>query len=536
MSSSYFLESLLKVSEKAANIARVCRQNQHLFKLLVQEKKNEERNPRFLQDFKTLADVLIQETVKHDIGNQFSDIAGYIYGEETNSFTNTLGDTITVEVQKDQDSTAALLSKWPRDAPRETLYLASATHHRTSVVADARHAEVLDGDTIAANLLASEVHRDMVLAEVDAGSVPLPLNLELPLQSMAMWVDPIDSTAEYISGEEIKSPVADIFQSGLRCVTVLIGVFDRNTGTPVIGVINQPFYRQDANMWHGRCLWGVSYNGVNYCSLVPDQCDDIKKVVVLSRFENSALVSSLNCAGYSLAEAAGAGYKLLCVADGCADAFVLLKSSTYFWDTCGPHALLRSMGGGILDCKSITCMEGSELNKEISYTCGDQKDKSLGMSAFSNKGGFVASRDKQTLDKLVTLIAGLERIGNKKRYISRSSWKKVSSLNQSRCGYVLCVRCAVPLIDVHKGLANEHLIPGVCVCVLGDVMATSLTGVGVLWAFLSLAAALLCCSGFYLPFWIQVSCDRASCLPLKGQLSCSPLPRATRELRSVLLT
>jgi hypothetical protein len=36
-------------------------------------------------------------------------------------------------------------------------------------------------------------------------------------------------------------------------------------------------------------------------------------------------------------------------------------------------------------------------------------------------------------------------------------------------------------------------------------MATSLTGVGILWATLSLAAALLCCSGFYLPFWIQVS-------------------------------
>jgi hypothetical protein len=38
----------------------------------------------------------------------------------------------------------------------------------------------------------------------------------------------------------------------------------------------------------------------------------------------------------------------------------------------------------------------------------------------------------------------------------------------------------------------------------GVAMATSLTGVGILWAFLSLAAALLCCSGFYLPFWIQV--------------------------------
>ncbi|XP_072160701.1 LHFPL tetraspan subfamily member 6 protein-like [Bemisia tabaci] len=34
-------------------------------------------------------------------------------------------------------------------------------------------------------------------------------------------------------------------------------------------------------------------------------------------------------------------------------------------------------------------------------------------------------------------------------------------------------------------------------------MATSLSSVGVLWAFLSLAAAILCCSGFYLPFWVK---------------------------------
>ncbi|RZF43493.1 hypothetical protein LSTR_LSTR005229 [Laodelphax striatellus] len=34
-------------------------------------------------------------------------------------------------------------------------------------------------------------------------------------------------------------------------------------------------------------------------------------------------------------------------------------------------------------------------------------------------------------------------------------------------------------------------------------MASSLSSIGVLWASLSLVAALLCCSGFYLPFWIQ---------------------------------
>lgn len=61
------LESLIVVSEKAANIARICRQDRHLFQLLVQEKSQSEANPRFVQDFKTLADVLIQETIKHDI-------------------------------------------------------------------------------------------------------------------------------------------------------------------------------------------------------------------------------------------------------------------------------------------------------------------------------------------------------------------------------------------------------------------------------------------------------------------------------------
>lgn len=64
------LKALILVSEKAANIARVCRQDEHLFQLLVQKKKSDEANPRFVEDFKTLADVLIQEMVRHDIGKQ----------------------------------------------------------------------------------------------------------------------------------------------------------------------------------------------------------------------------------------------------------------------------------------------------------------------------------------------------------------------------------------------------------------------------------------------------------------------------------
>lgn len=50
-----------------------------------------------------------------------------------------------------------------------------------------------------------------------------------------------DSTAEYISGKESTSENG-IYESGLQCVTVLIGAYDFNSGMPVIGIVNQPFH------------------------------------------------------------------------------------------------------------------------------------------------------------------------------------------------------------------------------------------------------------------------------------------------------
>lgn len=42
--------------------------------------------------------------------------------------------------------------------------------------------------------------------------------------------------------------------------------------------------------------------------------------------------------------AAGSGYKLMCVVEGWADAYLLSKASSYKWDTCAPHAILRALG------------------------------------------------------------------------------------------------------------------------------------------------------------------------------------------------
>jgi len=63
------VRALIHASEKAAKIARIIKKEEELFNLLVQEKKDIEKNKRFVQDFKTLADVLIQESLKHDLSN-----------------------------------------------------------------------------------------------------------------------------------------------------------------------------------------------------------------------------------------------------------------------------------------------------------------------------------------------------------------------------------------------------------------------------------------------------------------------------------
>ena len=129
-----FLRNVIWSSEKAASIARACRKEDDLFQLLVevfkiyilfqiffllsnskkilkfyQEKKGDDKNPKYSHDFKTLADVLIQETVRHDLGKKYPGLKDDIFGEESNNFTNTLGESVQVQVCDTQDDTSKLL-------------------------------------------------------------------------------------------------------------------------------------------------------------------------------------------------------------------------------------------------------------------------------------------------------------------------------------------------------------------------------------------------------------------------------------------
>lgn len=55
-----------------------------------------------------------------------------------------------------------------------------------------------------------------------------------------------DGTSQYIQGKEREITDDEFCPSGLPCALVLIGVYLRATGEPVMGVINQPFTRKDS--------------------------------------------------------------------------------------------------------------------------------------------------------------------------------------------------------------------------------------------------------------------------------------------------
>lgn len=295
MTTKDLLAAIINASEKSANIARVCRRNEELFKLLIEEKSGSEKNERFLHDFKTLADVVIQETIKHDVGKLFPELVASIKGEEGNKFENKLGESVTVEITDDPNDTKALLLK------------------------------VLDGNEIAAEALTEEIHKSVSTDEAEK----LPeIVASIDITKVGIWIDPIDGTAEYINGGNLSTDIPNIERSGLKCATVLIGAYSKETSKPIMGVINQPFFQgSPEDGYTSKIFYGASINGENHHNIVDSQRDNAQKVAVISLAENRK--TSLQCAGYRTIVSNGAGYKILKVIENDASMYFLSKNSTF---------------------------------------------------------------------------------------------------------------------------------------------------------------------------------------------------------------
>lgn len=385
---SDILRELLRVSEKAANIARACRQQEALFQLLVQEKKDAEKNKKFAADFKTLADVLVQEVVKQNMENKFPGLGKKISGEESNEFTNDLGEKITVELRSTEEETAELLSR------------------------------VLDGNRPASEALAKVVHQDVDLTDPTLES----LEIRVPQDILGIWVDPIDSTYQYIKGSANVKSNQGIFPSGLQCVTILIGVYDLQTGVPLMGVINQPFVSQNLTTlrWKGQYYWGLSYMGTNIHSLqialskgtgggpqTENSDGELSRPLsaVISTSENEAIKAALSrvCGG-GVFPAAGAGYKSLCVVQGLVDIYIFSEDTTFKWDSCAAHAILRAMGGGMVDmkeCLARSPQPGLDLPQLLYHT---ENKGASGVDLWANKGGLIAYRSRPRLDTFLSCL------------------------------------------------------------------------------------------------------------------------------------
>lgn len=352
MSAIELLKEILKVSEKAANIARVCRADDHLFKLLVQEKAPEESNSRFEHDFKTLADCLIQEAVKYDIGKRFPALRDNIRGEENPKFTNAAGESTVVTVTEDRNETVENIAK------------------------------VLNDDKVAAERLVEEVYREIEL-DWEQWQVPIgeAATLDQEIDQLGIWIDPIDATAEYVRAQDKGTKYPNIMASGLKVVTVLIGVFEFAHGTPIMGVVNQPFAEEpETGRYEGKIFWGITIGDLKFNNIQAVDTDE--RIAVLSPSEQSKYVEFLkNQLKYEIVCSSGAGYKILKVATGEAELFLLSKGTTYKWDTCGPQAILRSLDGDLFDLQNTLI---NKSLKKISY-----QDRKI----IRNVGGLIAYRN-----------------------------------------------------------------------------------------------------------------------------------------------
>ncbi|XP_001358702.3 inositol polyphosphate 1-phosphatase [Drosophila pseudoobscura] len=349
------LRVLINCAEKAANIARTCRANEQLLSLLVQEKSEGEANERFEHDFKTLADVLIQETIKHEVGAVFPEMKAAILGEESPNFTNKLGESVTVAVGACEADTTACLEA------------------------------VLSGHESAASALADEVHRVVNFESGTLGDIP-ELPEELDYANLGIWIDPIDATAEYISGDTMFTNFPGITSTGLDCVTVLIGVYERDTGIPVIGVVAQPFGNKlDEHVYSSSMFWGICLPSLQAHNCNFEARDEHRQLAIFSSSEQSDILQRFLDLGYEFAFSAGAGHKALKVITREVEVYLLSKGSTFKWDTCAPQAILRALGGDVFDYgASVAELKTVPLKYLMQDSGSDWKRNATGIIAVRN--------------------------------------------------------------------------------------------------------------------------------------------------------
>lgn len=199
------------------------------------------------------------------------------------------------------------------------------------------------------------------------------VTLEMDADEVVVWVDPLDGTREFSEGN-------------LECVTTLIGITHR--GTPVGGVVGQPWFTSDA----GRTLYSADgMAGVGGPLQVPAAIATekghprFKIVTTKSHMTETMMAEVRQCNPTEVWQLGGAGNKVLALLEGKADAYLYHAPGMKRWDAAAPEALLRAMGGYLTDC------QGGQYayNKDVDPVCA---------------GGILASLSRGNIDIMVRAI------------------------------------------------------------------------------------------------------------------------------------
>ncbi|ULU13478.1 hypothetical protein L3Y34_016171 [Caenorhabditis briggsae] len=159
----------------------------------------------------------------------------------------------------------------------------------------------------------------------------------LQLSDVRVFVDPLDATQEFTEG-------LTEYVTVMACIVV--------DAEPIFGAIYRPFFNETIFGLQG---FGVVTSDGKKISPVDEGKTD-KKVVVSRSHAGKVkeIVEKVYGDKMTIEAAGGSGYKTLRLVNGTAELY-LHTTAIKKWDTCAGDAILRTMGGAMLD------LEGSPL-------------------------------------------------------------------------------------------------------------------------------------------------------------------------------
>uniref|UniRef100_A0A1I7T736 inositol-phosphate phosphatase n=2 Tax=Caenorhabditis tropicalis TaxID=1561998 RepID=A0A1I7T736_9PELO len=156
-------------------------------------------------------------------------------------------------------------------------------------------------------------------------------NRRLQLSDVRVFVDPLDATQEFTEG-------LTEYVTVMACIVV--------DAEPIFGAIYRPFFNETVFGLQGFGV--ITSDGKKITPM--DESKTAKKVVVSRSHAGKVkeVIEKVYGDKMTIEPAGGSGYKTLRLVNGTAELY-LHTTAIKKWDTCAGDAILRTMGGAMLD-------------------------------------------------------------------------------------------------------------------------------------------------------------------------------------------